>query len=92
MPILSSRVTVAATPTMVVDTFRGGNEFRDSTSSSVKNAGGASVYLGGAAVSAADGFELAPGQVITIDHVAGDDLYGITASGTVIVHVMRLKQ
>lgn len=92
MAIVSTRVTVAATPTIVVDTFRGGNSFRDNTSSSVKNTGGASVYLGGAAVAAADGFELAPGQVITIDHVAGDDLYGITAAGTVVVHVMRLKQ
>lgn len=92
MPIISNRVTVTASATLVVDTFRGDNSFRDSTSSSVKNAGGASVFLGGAAVTAAGGFELAPGQIMTIDHVAGDDLYGITASGTVVVHVMRLKQ
>lgn len=92
MSIVSSRVTVAATPTPVALTQRGAEGLPDNTVATIKNAGGTSVFLGGSAVTAAAGFELAPGDVISVDLIIGDDVYGITAAGTSAVHVMRMRQ
>jgi len=90
MPIISSRVTITTTATQIVDPVRGG--VPDPISAVVKNAGAVSVFLGGAGVTTAAGYELAPGEPFNADLVAGDVLYGITASGSAVLHVMRFRQ
>ena len=90
MPIVSSRVTVTSAATPVALTVRG--VIPDNTTATIKNAGGAAVFLGGAAVTAVAGFELAPGDVFVADLRIGDDIYGITAAGTSEVHVMKMRQ
>jgi hypothetical protein len=48
-----------------------------------------SVFLGGSDVTAAAGFEVLPGEAVPISLVAGDTLWGITASATVVCHVIQ---
>lgn len=88
MAVSSSRVTVEATVTglfvpAATDPLAAGAVL-------VKNAGGASIYLGGPTVTAATGTELASGEIITLDLRWDDKLYGITAAGTVVCHVLKL--
>lgn len=90
MPIISSRVTVTDTATQIVDPARGG--VPDPISAVVKNAGGVSVFLGGAGVTAVAGYELVPGEAFNADLIAGDVLYGITAGGSAVLHVLRFRQ
>jgi len=90
MPIVSSRVTVTTDVTPIALTLRG--DVPDNTTATLKNAGGVSVFLGGLAVTAADGFELAPGDVFSVDLNIGDDVHGITAAGSSVIHVMKMKQ
>jgi hypothetical protein len=90
MPIIASRVSVTTSPTVLTNPVNG--SLADSISAVVKNTGGASVYLGGVNVQSTDGLELAPGEIMNVDLMAGDILYGVTASGTVIVAVMKLRQ
>lgn len=90
MPIISARVSVTTAATILSNPVNG--SLADSISAVVKNTGGASVYLGGATVTSAAGLELAPGETLNVDLMAGDVLYGITASGTVTVSVMKLRQ
>jgi hypothetical protein len=90
MPIIASRVTVTASATLVVQPLRGG--VVDPITATLRNAGGVSVFLGGAAVTAAAGYELAPGGSFNVDLVAGDDLYAITSADTSTLHVLRFRQ
>lgn len=46
----------------------------------VRNTGSVTVYLGGAAVSTAQGYTLAAGEVVGLRLLAGDDLYGCVAA------------
>jgi hypothetical protein len=90
MPIISSRITVTDAATQVVDPTRGG--VPDPISAVIKNAGATTCYLGGIGVTAAAGYELAPGEPFNADLVAGDVLYAITAAGSTTLHVMRFRQ
>lgn len=90
MPIVSTRVTVTTSPTVLSDPVYG--SLADPIGAVVKNIGGSSVFLGGAGVTAAAGLELAPGESLNVDLMAGDVLYGITASGTNAVAVMKFRQ
>lgn len=91
MPIISSRVTVGDTATVVVDPVRGG--VPDPISGVIRNAGATTCYLGGAAVASTTGYELAPGEVFTADLVAGDVLYAVCApAGSTTLHVLRTRQ
>lgn len=88
MAIKSSVVTVAATATLLFSPVNG-SVTRPRTVI-VRNSGAASVFLGGADVLAATGMTLAVGSApFALVLVAGDDLYAITASGTVTVEVLR---
>lgn len=85
MAITGSRVTVAATATLIQAAGSG-------KSITIKNTdGSASVHLGGSAVTAADGFTLVAGATLQLDLTQNDALYGITSSGTVAVHVLATR-
>jgi hypothetical protein len=54
--------------------------------------GGSTVYLGGATVDdtgANAGFAVASGEALSIDLDPGESLYGVVASGSQTVHVLR---
>jgi hypothetical protein len=53
------------------------------------NRAAGSVFLGAADVTAAAGFELAPGETVSADLRPNERLYAIAASGTQAVHVLR---
>lgn len=57
----------------------------------IKNPAGSGVtaFVGGADVTAATGFPLEPGAVLTAELAAGEDLFAITAAGTVTLAVLR---
>ncbi len=50
--------------------------------------GGASVYLGGSAVTSDDGFAVATGSNSPVLVVSGGPLYAVTASGTQSIRVL----
>lgn len=90
MPIISSRVTVGTTATLIVNPERGG--VPDPIAATIRNAGAVSVFLGGEGVTALAGYDLAPGASFSADLIAGDVLYGITATDMTELHVMRFRQ
>lgn len=63
----------------------------DGQSIAVKNGGAGSIYVGGAGVTSATGFEIATGVTFTADLAPGEDLYGISASGTNAVFILRTR-
>jgi hypothetical protein len=85
--IVATRVTVATTATLLYTAATGGSNVL------IRNpAGGASVYLGAAAVTTATGFELVAGDAVTLPLGPSDPVYGIVTTGTVIVHVMESRR
>jgi hypothetical protein len=64
----------------------------DGSSVIVRNRGTVSIYLGGADVTAANGFELDAGEWQSVDLAQGETLHGLAASGTQTVHVMRTRE
>lgn len=82
-----SRVTVATTATLI-DT----GSAMGATTVLIRNPGSASVYLGPAAVLTTTGFELAAGDAVTVPLGPSEALYGIVATGTVIVHVLEVRR
>lgn len=55
----------------------------------IRNAGGASVFLGDASVTASTGLELTTGETMTVRVDGGDRLHAVAATGTEEVHVLR---
>lgn len=47
----------------------------------------ASIYLGGSAVTTANGFEVLPGESVTLE-LRGDEVYAVAAVASVPVHVL----
>jgi hypothetical protein len=80
MAITSGQVAVGSTPTLIHDAAD------DYQRLQLKNAGAASVFLGGSGVTITTGYELAPGASISMHNIqdSDDDLYARAAvSGTV---------
>ena len=84
----SVSVTAGAPGTLIV---AGGGTYSDKRSVIVYNPGATTVYLGGSGVTSAAGFHVAAGQSVALDLLTGDDLYGITASGSQSVNVLRSR-
>jgi hypothetical protein len=87
MAILHERVSIGITPTQVSSNFAG----KDGQTVSVQNpTGGATVYLGGEGVTTTSyGFELVEDVTFTIEMQNGEKLYGVVASSTQTVNVIR---
>lgn len=58
----------------------------------VRNRGAVAVFLGGSGVATTDGFQIDPGESVSFRCARGEVLYGITASTTCVVHVLRMKR
>ena len=82
--VVGRRVTVGTSPTLVAAA---------DTQALVKNhAGSATVDLGGSGVTAGAGFALDAGDSVWLDPVPlGGALYGVVASGTVVVSVLTVE-
>lgn len=78
----SITVTVGTTAVLVVDADDKNREVY------LHNAGGGKVYLGGANVTASDGFHVANAESVTVQVPLKEKLYGISASGTNAVIVL----
>ena len=87
MAISHERVSVGTVSTQVSSNFAG----KDGQTVSVQNpAGGATVYLGGEGVTTtAYGFELVAETTFSVEMQDGEKLYGVVASSTQTVNVIR---
>ena len=88
MPIIASRVTVTGTATLLINPLQG--SVTGPITALVKNPGPTSVYLGGEAVTATTGFELATGGTVDVELISGDLLYGITSGGSQELQTIKL--
>jgi hypothetical protein len=87
MAISHERVSIGTTATQISANSAG----RDGQTVSVQNpAAGATVYLGGAGVTTTSyGFALAGGTDMAVEMQDGEKLYGVVASSTQTVNVLR---
>lgn len=83
MAISASRVTVTTSATALTSP-----DVDDWATFLVRNRGVVAVYLGGAAVTSATGYQLDAGESVAVDPKQFESLYGITASSTAECHVL----
>jgi hypothetical protein len=88
MAVVSASVSVATTATRLDS--GDGDLVSGSTVLVTVPAGGATVYVGGADVTTANGFPLPAGASVSVDLNSGDLLYGIVAASTQAVNVLRV--
>ena len=88
MAVAHSQVVVAATATVIADAGRD----RDGFAVIVQNpSGGSSVFIGGSTVtSTVYGHALAAGATLEVVLKQGETIYGIVATGTITVNVLRV--
>lgn len=86
MAIRSTRVTVGTTATRLSSSP---NDNRADASVTVQAPDGATLYVGGADVTAATGFPVAAGTTISGELQHGEDLYGVLASGSGTTYVFE---
>ena len=85
MAIVDTRVTVLTAAIAVAAAGTTGSG--DAVRVNVRNRGAIAVYLGGAAVTSSTGYQLDPGESVSTWLEAGETMYGISASSSV-VHVL----
>lgn len=84
--MLARKVTVGTSDTVVAE--YGGTRLVPRTVTVSVPSGGATVYLGGPGLTAANGFPLEPGQSITINLLA-EALHGIASGSPQDVNVLQ---
>lgn len=84
MAVQAAQVSVGTTATLLSN-----DEGRDGSSILVQAPAGATLFVGGADVTSAQGFPVAAGQVLSFDLRSTDALFGILASGSGTVSVLR---
>lgn len=90
MAITNTNVTVNGTPGAVVQLHAGHKgSVNDPCPVSIYNPGVATVYVGSSVVTTSNGIPIAPGATSNFTLVDGDILYGITATVTTTINVMR---
>lgn len=89
MAVAASRATVASTGggTEVFTNDEDGG----TVDLNVRNRGSVAVYLGAPNVTTSTGYQLDPGEAVGVSLSAGEELYGITASSTAAVHVLKVR-
>lgn len=84
--MISTSVSVTASAT---ELFLGGGTVNDPFSGLIRvPEGGTTIYVGGSAVTTATGVPLYAGESLPLDEVS-EKLYGITATGTQVVNVLK---
>lgn len=84
----ADKITIPSTPTEIANGDYGSPGVPASVL--IKNTGGATIYIGGSTVDAVDGFPIAAGESVSLDLVAGEELYAISA-GSVDVNFLYLR-
>lgn len=94
MAIVQGRVTVGTSATSIAAPLTqnyGSGAHKVATNVSMKvPAVGQSVFVGGSTVTAANGYEIVAGASIDINMDGDDELFGIVAATTQVVHILRL--
>ena len=90
MPIVGERLTVTTSPTQIIVPNHG--SITGPITGSVLNLGPQDVDLGGPGVVAGAGYLLRVGGTFDLDLIHGDVLYGVTASATAVLCVLKLMQ
>ena len=85
--IAAERVTVDTTSGGVL--IAQGPSVSKSHRLNVRNRGSVAVYVGPSGVTSSTGYQLDPGEQIGLELAAGETLYGITASSSAAVHVLK---
>lgn len=86
MAFQPARVTVTTTATLLTEAP---DDYIKGQTVLVRNRGSASIFVGGPDVTADDGFEVQADELLSVDVDVDERLYGITASGTVLCHVLN---
>lgn len=86
MAVKAKRVTVTTSPTKINSKPTDG---QSGAGGQARNRGASSVFVGGSDVTTATGYEVEAGDVIAFDLDHGEDIYGIVASGTCVMHVLE---
>lgn len=89
MPIVSTAVTVTTTAAKVAGVTVTAGAIR-AGSVILANLGASTVYVGGSNVTTANGFPVDPGANCTMEFKDGEDLYAVTASGTVSCRTLQV--
>lgn len=84
--VVAGRVTVTTAPTLI---SQSGSEIGPAL---IKNMGPDAVYLGGAQVTTTTGYQLSMNETLSITLGSGEAIYGIVASGTVILHKLENRR
>lgn len=87
MTVRSERVTVGTTPVALVGTD---SDYLPGQSIAIRAPAGATLYVGGADVTAGNGWPLDAGTRESYDLGAGEVLFGVLASGEGSVAVLRI--
>lgn len=86
MPVDSAQITVTTAATLLTSAV----DSRDKGGIAITNRGSAAVYVGGPGVTTSTGYKLDAGESVAIDTDSpGDVAYGVVATGTETVHVLR---
>lgn len=87
MAVKGTQVTVTTSATALESTLTA-----QGMSVLVRNRGAVAVYIGGSAVTAATGYQLDPGEAVTLDASDQNPLgvYGITAAVSCVCHVLQV--
>ncbi len=89
MTITAAKTTVGATPTLLHSAVGSSGLYHQALH--VTNTDGlAAVFLGGPDVTSTTGFPLDAGKTLTMPLTAGEQLYAITAAGTVAVGTLAI--
>lgn len=88
MSVATVSVTVTTSPTLLSPSSTS-DDAASGYSMVMKNSGSAIVYLGGSGVDTT-GFPLAPGDQLGGEYERTDSVYGVVASGTSVVNVLRV--
>lgn len=83
MAATSSRFVVGTTAALIAADA-------DAGAALIRNRGTGAVYFGDATVTSSTGFQVDPGETIPVDLFPGDALYAVSASGSNVVHVLRV--
>lgn len=86
MAISSAQVSVTTSATLLSSAE---TDDRTGSALALTNGGAVTVFLGASGVTTGSGFGLAAGTSMALDLQPGESLYGIVASGTATVSVLR---
>lgn len=88
MPIAASRVTVTTDATSLAEGAEALTGVEQREVGVRVPSGGSVVYLGDESVTPSTGFALNGGELFSIGLDSTEELYGVTASGSQVVHVI----